>query len=232
MKPMISASVLLLCLAVAHSASAAPPTLTTPTFENVGAGMATLVLQSERYGDRLFHPASRERRGLRHRRPGQGGAGQQRRHGALPRLAAAGRGHAGPLHGPQPDAEHPLHGLLHRRQPRRPEPESRSGHGQPHHHGGSPYQPDWDVVGSAGFSAGPVCYTSLAFAPDGTPYVAYQDEGNGGKATVMRYNGAPGKPWGAPASPPVRPTTPRWPSPRTGPPTWRIRTGPTAARRR
>ncbi|MDR2711401.1 MAG: hypothetical protein LBB65_08810 [Burkholderiales bacterium] len=45
----------------------------------------------------------------------------------------------------------------------------------------------WQAVGSAGFSAGDVNYTSLAIAPDGTPYVAYEDGGNGSKATVMRF---------------------------------------------
>ncbi len=46
----------------------------------------------------------------------------------------------------------------------------------------------WETVGTAGFSEGEVWYTSLAF--DGsTPYVAYRDWGNGGKATVMRFNG-------------------------------------------
>ena len=34
--------------------------------------------------------------------------------------------------------------------------------------------PAWGVVGSAGFSAGQADYTSLAFAPDGTPSVAYR----------------------------------------------------------
>ena len=50
--------------------------------------------------------------------------------------------------------------------------------------------PSWQTVGSAGFSAGWAYYPSLAFAPDGTPYVAYQDDGNSQKATVMRYDGS------------------------------------------
>ena len=48
----------------------------------------------------------------------------------------------------------------------------------------------WVAVGGAGFSAGQAVYTSLAFAPDGTPYVAYMDVANGCKATVMRYDGS------------------------------------------
>ena len=47
---------------------------------------------------------------------------------------------------------------------------------------------DWEVVGSAGFSAGVSQYMSLAFY-NGEPYVAYMDGGNGNKATVMRYTG-------------------------------------------
>ena len=53
-------------------------------------------------------------------------------------------------------------------------------------------QADWGPVGSAGFSAGPANYTSLAFGPDGAPYVAYEDYGNGQKATVMRYDSVSG----------------------------------------
>ncbi|WP_348270073.1 Ig-like domain repeat protein [Edaphobacter paludis] len=49
--------------------------------------------------------------------------------------------------------------------------------------------PAWSTVGSADFSASTANFASLAFSPDGTPYVAYEDYGNSGKATVMRYNG-------------------------------------------
>ena len=54
MKPMISASALLFSLGVATLCSAAPLTLTTPAFGNVGAGMATLVLQSSGTGTGYF----------------------------------------------------------------------------------------------------------------------------------------------------------------------------------
>ena len=47
----------------------------------------------------------------------------------------------------------------------------------------------WELVGSAGFSAGRADFNSLSFASDGTPYVAYRDNGNGDKTTVMPYNG-------------------------------------------
>jgi len=47
----------------------------------------------------------------------------------------------------------------------------------------------WQTVGSAGFSAGSAFYQRIAFLGS-TPYVAYRDAGNGGKTTVMRYNGS------------------------------------------
>lgn len=48
----------------------------------------------------------------------------------------------------------------------------------------------WNSVGSAGFSAGGAAFTSLAIAPDGTPYVAYADWANRSKATVMKFSPA------------------------------------------
>ncbi|MGV8118948.1 MAG: hypothetical protein AB2L14_04200 [Candidatus Xenobiia bacterium LiM19] len=50
----------------------------------------------------------------------------------------------------------------------------------------------WETVGTAGFSAENVAYTSLAIydnAGTPVPYIAYKDYGNIGKATVMKYNG-------------------------------------------
>ena len=46
----------------------------------------------------------------------------------------------------------------------------------------------WQSVGTAGFSAGLADFTSLAVY-NGTPYVAYVDGANGGKATVMKFDG-------------------------------------------
>jgi hypothetical protein len=48
----------------------------------------------------------------------------------------------------------------------------------------------WSVVGGMGFSAGAAGFVSLAFDPDGTPYVAYQDGGAGNEATVMKFDGS------------------------------------------
>lgn len=53
----------------------------------------------------------------------------------------------------------------------------------------SAQEKEWWTVGSAGFSAGEVAYTSIAIDGSGTPYVVYQDEANSNKTTVMKYNG-------------------------------------------
>ena len=48
----------------------------------------------------------------------------------------------------------------------------------------------WVVTGAPGFSAATASYTSIAIDHSGTPYVAYQDFGNGQKATVKKFNGS------------------------------------------
>lgn len=50
-------------------------------------------------------------------------------------------------------------------------------------------QKAWAAKGAAGFSAGQVEYVSLAMDSGGNPYVAYTDNANGTRATVMRYSG-------------------------------------------
>ncbi|MGH2506281.1 MAG: InlB B-repeat-containing protein [Ktedonobacteraceae bacterium] len=48
----------------------------------------------------------------------------------------------------------------------------------------------WQAVGTEGFSAGKVDYTSLAFPNNSTtPYIAYEDYGNSDEATVMKFDG-------------------------------------------
>lgn len=48
----------------------------------------------------------------------------------------------------------------------------------------------WTVVGTPDFSSGLIDDPSLAFSPDGTPYLAFRDSVNGSKAMVMEYNGS------------------------------------------
>ncbi|MFC5404298.1 hemoblobin-interacting domain-containing protein, partial [Cohnella soli] len=47
---------------------------------------------------------------------------------------------------------------------------------------------EWTSVGSAGLSDGEAQYTSLRVAADGTLYVAYKDNENNYRATVMKYD--------------------------------------------
>jgi len=47
----------------------------------------------------------------------------------------------------------------------------------------------WSAVGSADFTSGEADFTSLALDSD-TPYVAYSDFSNGGKATVEKFDGS------------------------------------------
>jgi hypothetical protein len=49
--------------------------------------------------------------------------------------------------------------------------------------------PIWNSVGSTGISTAQADYTTIAFAPDGTPYLAFEDYNNSQKATVMKFNG-------------------------------------------
>jgi len=50
--------------------------------------------------------------------------------------------------------------------------------------------PGWNAIGGAGFSTGYAHFTSLAFAADGTPYLAYVDANNSYMITVVKYNGS------------------------------------------
>ncbi|MCX6305045.1 MAG: T9SS type A sorting domain-containing protein [Bacteroidetes bacterium] len=47
---------------------------------------------------------------------------------------------------------------------------------------------NWISVGNAGFSEGYPDYPSFLLSPSDTPYLAYMDEGNSGRATVMKYD--------------------------------------------
>jgi hypothetical protein len=48
----------------------------------------------------------------------------------------------------------------------------------------------WASVGKPAFSQSNVNYTAIAFAPDGTPYVVFEDGANSAFASVMKNNGA------------------------------------------
>ncbi len=52
------------------------------------------------------------------------------------------------------------------------------------------YTSSWSAVGGAGFTPARADYTNLAIAPDGTPYLAYDDWNNNYKSTVMKYGGS------------------------------------------
>ena len=47
---------------------------------------------------------------------------------------------------------------------------------------------DWITVGKEGFSMGSAFAPSLTMSKSGTPYVAYTDDANDGKATVMKFD--------------------------------------------
>ncbi len=56
---------------------------------------------------------------------------------------------------------------------------------------------NWQNVGTPGFSAGTADKTSIILDSSGIPYVVYSDVANGGKATVMTFNGSSWTPVGA-----------------------------------
>lgn len=48
----------------------------------------------------------------------------------------------------------------------------------------------WEPIGKTQFSEGAADYQSIALGLDNTPYIAYSDNGNLDKTTVMKYNGS------------------------------------------
>jgi len=50
--------------------------------------------------------------------------------------------------------------------------------------------PGWQSVGNAGFSVGYAHFTTLAFAPDGSPHVAYVDANDSYRISVRRFDGS------------------------------------------
>ena len=51
------------------------------------------------------------------------------------------------------------------------------------------YCQTWNPAGNVGFSSDTTYFTSITSDKDGVPYVVYRDNGNGGKAIVMKYAG-------------------------------------------
>ncbi|MFC1517499.1 LamG-like jellyroll fold domain-containing protein [Candidatus Margulisiibacteriota bacterium] len=54
---------------------------------------------------------------------------------------------------------------------------------------GSIFSSSWETVGSAGFSTSAAFYTKIALDSSGVPYVAFADNSNGTRTTVMKFNG-------------------------------------------
>ena len=170
---------------------AVPPNLATPATENVGAGMATLLLQSSDAGTGYFTLLT--------------GSGAACGTGAQVAAGQTSTGVTAPYHGSLPltantpgrytvrnltqstaytvcfTADSPSGANLN------PTPVSAN---LTTTATASFTNPGWNTLGTAGFSAGGAYYTSLAVAADGTPYLAYMDVANGYKATVMKHNGA------------------------------------------
>ena len=67
----------------------------------------------------------------------------------------------------------------------------------------------WENIGTPGFSSGEAKWLSMAIDNNGTPYVAYSDAGNSGKATVMKFSGTT---WIAVGNAGFSPDTARYPS--------------------
>lgn len=47
----------------------------------------------------------------------------------------------------------------------------------------------WPLVGASNFTDSTTSYIGIAIAPDSMPYVTFQDEGDSGKASVMKFDG-------------------------------------------
>jgi len=188
MKPMFSVITVLLAVMVTSECFAAP-TLTAPSTTNVGANMVTLVLKSSGAGTGYFT--------LLYGNNANCGDGSQVKAGQT------GSGSAAPHFGSlmltaDTDGYYTVRNLF--------QSTDYTACFTADSPSGSNLNPgpiaanlttstapsltnlDWSDVGSAGFSAGTSYSTSLAFAPDGTPYVGYGDGSHGGKATVMKHS--------------------------------------------
>ncbi len=172
-----------LCLATPPSPPPTGPTLTTPVITNLGANQATLVLKSSGNGTGYFTLENGVACGTGAQiKTGHNGSGASAYHGSLPLTAAT-------------DATYTIRNLT----------QTTSYTACFTADDGTNLtataatanvtttaaatrtSPAWGSLGAAGFSTGVASYTSLAFAPSGTPYVAFQDSVTG-FATVMAFN--------------------------------------------
>ena len=192
MKTVLPPLLLLLLLSTINPTfgNAAPPPLLTPVTENVGANQATLLLQSGGTGTGYFTL--------------QSGSSTPCGTGAQVMSGVTGTGVIAPYHGSLPlsanvagrytvrnltqqstytvcfTADNPTDVDLN------PSPVTAN---LTTTTTATVTTPQWVSTGSSGFSGGVATYTTLAYAPDGTPHVAYANQSNGGKATVMKFSG-------------------------------------------
>ncbi len=168
--------------------SVSPPTLIVPAIENVGAGMATLVLQSSGdgtgYFTLLYGGGTACGTGAQVKAGENSDGGVAPYHGSLPLLANTAGRYAVRSLTQNTDytlcftADSPTGFNLN------PTPVSATFTTAATATFATPL---WSLVGNTGFSSGEADYASLSIAPDGTPYVAYTDADNSGKATVMAF---------------------------------------------
>ena len=190
MKIAIPALLLLLAAAIPSFCSAAPPLLVTPLTENSGANQATLVLQSAGSGTGYFTLQTGNVASCG--TASQVVAGQSSTgitapyHGSLP-LTANTTGRYTVRNLTQQTtytlcftADSPTGVDLN------PSPLMTNFTTTASSTLGTP---QWVTRGTPGFTSGTATFSALAFAPDGTPYVAFANQANGGKATVMKLSG-------------------------------------------
>jgi hypothetical protein len=187
MKPRFSFLALLLVTILTAVCFAATPDLITPSTRNVGANMATLALHSSETGTGYFTLRSGSNANCGDgNKVAFGPYSSGSYHGSLPLFANVSGNYT-----VRNLTEHTAYTLCFTAD----SPSGSNLNPTPAftnistHSAKTFTSPGWSGVGAAGFSAGTASLTSLAFAPDGTPYVVYSDSDNLGKATVMKFSG-------------------------------------------
>jgi hypothetical protein len=185
MKPLLNVITLLLSMVITAVCFAAP-TLTTPSTENVGANIATLLLQSSDAGTGYFTLLSGSNADC--------GTGNQVSKGLDSLGNQAFRIGSLPLSA-DTTATYTIRNLAQDSAYTVCFTADSSGDTAPPTTSNIATSiaavitnPGWSVVGNAGFSPGMADYFSLSFSPQGIPYLAYRDHSNVNKAVVMKYN--------------------------------------------